>query len=360
MPRPRVRNTHRPSPATCLTLVAPLAGLLACSAPAMAQPRGSPPPRSTAPARPSVADLRPYRLDASHSDVQFSVGFVYGSRVRGRFDDLRGALLYDERMPERSSLTIVIGVASINTGSRHRDEHLRSTDFFDAAAHPRMIFQSQRVERSGDAWVLVGPLTMRGVTREIRIPFRPAYGPVVTPQGHRTLGFSASARLARKDFGILGGSTHNSWFDEVRSAAVADSVDVDLSVAWWDTEFDRERDRGREAALARIDRDGAASVVRTVRARHAQKPAEFEGAEWEMGQLARALLARRRVVDALEVLKLNAELFPRSAAAHASLGLGYEWAGEVAAAGRAYGTALALDRYDPLALERRRQLTRPR
>lgn len=53
------------------------------------------------------------------------------NRVRGQFDGVRGTLFYDHRSPETSSITVIIDASSLDTGSAHRDEHLRSDDFFD-------------------------------------------------------------------------------------------------------------------------------------------------------------------------------------------------------------------------------------
>jgi len=311
-------------------------------------------PRAAVPAQTGLP--RPFRIDASHSDVAFSVGFVHGTRVRGRFDDLRGTLFYDEADPARSSLTFVIGVKSINTGSTFRDEHLRSSDFFDAARFPRIVFQSERVERNGKDWQLTGKLTMRGVTREVVFPVRPTFGPVTAPQGLRTVGFSAAMKIARKDFGVLGGPKFNSWFDELRSAAVSDSVDVTLDVSWWETDFAVDRNAERDSVLARIARNGVKATMIDARRAFAANPKALEGAEWELTQAARALSGKGQHVDAVVVLEHARDLFPQSAASHAHLGLGYERIGDGSAARGAYDRALALDAFEPMAMERRRQL----
>ena len=77
------------------------------------------------------APFREYRIEAAHSMVGFSIGFL-GHPVHGRFDDVRGMIVYASGNPTSSSVTVAVGTKSINTGSAHRDEHLRSSDFFDA------------------------------------------------------------------------------------------------------------------------------------------------------------------------------------------------------------------------------------
>src|SRR4051794_6339283 len=93
--------------------------------------------------------LREYTVDFGHSIVEFSIGFAF-SRVKGRFTDAKGTILYDESNPVRSSVTMVFDAKSIDTGWPHRDEHLRTDDFFDVGKYPTIVFQSERLTRSGD------------------------------------------------------------------------------------------------------------------------------------------------------------------------------------------------------------------
>src|SRR4051812_5714705 len=126
----------------------------------------------------STSPMREFRIDAGHSDVAFSIGFL-GHPVRGRFDDIRGTIAYAAGDPAASAMTVVIGAKSIATGSAHRDEHLRSADFFDVAKYPTIVFRSTAIEGRGGALVANGVLTMHGVSRPVSIPFREASAPVV-------------------------------------------------------------------------------------------------------------------------------------------------------------------------------------
>src|SRR5947209_506094 len=90
--------------------------------------------------------LQEYAVDAGHSIVEFSVGFAL-ARVRGRFPDSHGTILYDPEHPEQSSVSVVIETKTIDTGWPHRDEHLRTDDFFDAEKYPTISFQSRIVQR---------------------------------------------------------------------------------------------------------------------------------------------------------------------------------------------------------------------
>jgi len=206
--------------------------------------------------------VREFRIDAGHSDIAFSIGFL-GHPVRGRFDDIRGTIVYAAGKPGASAITVVIGAKSIATGSAHRDEHLRSADFFDVARYPSIVFRSTTIESRGAALVANGVLTMHGVSRVVSIPFRESSPPIVDPHGSTIVLFSGQLRIARKDFGILGGSKYNDWFDEIRSATMADSVDISLDITGWDTDFDRIHQY--DAPLQRIERDGIASTLERLR-----------------------------------------------------------------------------------------------
>src|SRR5690606_39144402 len=105
-----------------------------------------------------------WNVDTSHSLLEFSVRHMGISTVRGRFREWSGALTTTEDgRPE--SITVTIEPASIDTGNKDRDDHLRSPDFFDAATNPQIRFQSTAIERTDDGtYRVTGDLDMNGVT----------------------------------------------------------------------------------------------------------------------------------------------------------------------------------------------------
>src|SRR5262245_48920344 len=121
----------------------------------LASASGAQTPRAS---RSAPHTLREYTVDFGHSIVEFSIPFAF-SRVKGRFTNAKGTILYDEANPANSSVTMVIEAKSIDTGWPHRDEHLRTDDFFDVDKYPTIVFQSERVTRNGDGWVADGQLT---------------------------------------------------------------------------------------------------------------------------------------------------------------------------------------------------------
>jgi polyisoprenoid-binding protein YceI len=121
------------------------------------------------------------------------------SNVKGHFDEFAGALVLDGTSIQTANATIQ--VKSVNTGIEKRDNHLRSGDFFDVANHPEIVFKSKRVEKSGDQTILIGDFTMRGVTKELRLPVTLS-GPVKDPQGNTRIGLEAKTKVNRKDYGM--------------------------------------------------------------------------------------------------------------------------------------------------------------
>ena len=107
-----------------------------------------------------------YDIDAKHSSVEFVARHLMISKVRGRFDDVEGTITVAE-VPEKSSVTVKIGAASVRTGEDQRDAHLRSGDFFNVDTHPHWTFVSTAVEQAGDQWKVTGDLTISGVTRPV-------------------------------------------------------------------------------------------------------------------------------------------------------------------------------------------------
>jgi len=146
-----------------------------------------------------------WNIDPAHTEVEFSVKHMMFTNVRGRFPQVKGTVNLNTDTPEASSVEVSIGVAGVDTGVADRDAHLRSGDFFDAEAHPAMTFRSRSVEGSlseaGDAFRIVGDLTIRGVTKEVVLDAR-YEGTGTDPWGGTRSGFSATTAVDRREFGL--------------------------------------------------------------------------------------------------------------------------------------------------------------
>lgn len=177
----------------------------------------------------TVATAAPARttwaIDAGHSNVEFAVKHLMIATVKGRFAAVSGTVQLDEQEPERSEVAVTIEAASIDTRQPDRDAHLRSADFFDAEHHLAITFKSSRVTREGDGEFRIdGDLSIRGVTRPVTLRATEE-GRGRDPWGGERLGFSAAAKINRRDFGL----TWNQLL-ETGGFAVGDEVKITLDV----------------------------------------------------------------------------------------------------------------------------------
>ncbi|MET0460499.1 MAG: YceI family protein [Ilumatobacteraceae bacterium] len=142
-----------------------------------------------------------WKIDPSHSEIQFYVRHMMISKVRGRFREFEGTIEIGER-PQDSRVDVVIEAASIDTRDRARDEHLRSAEFLDVERFPELRFTSTSA-RPGekDRWDVTGDLKVRDVTRPVvlHVEFN---GATVDPWGNLRAGFLADAEIDREDFDI--------------------------------------------------------------------------------------------------------------------------------------------------------------
>ena len=149
----------------------------------------------------TIPESGTFTLDASHTTVGFVAKHLMVSKVRGSFTDVSGAITIADE-PLASSVDVVIGAASITTGSPDRDKHLRSNDFLDLDNHPEITFRSTRVvSHSGSDFVLAGELTIRGVTREVELAVE-FDGLARSPWGQEVIAFTATTEIDREEFGI--------------------------------------------------------------------------------------------------------------------------------------------------------------
>src|SRR5688572_1903438 len=146
-----------------------------------------------------------YTIDRSHSVVGFSIRHNELTLVTGRFNDFSGTIHLDDKDLTKSSVDFKAKVESIDTGVENRDKHLRTADFFEVAKYPDMTFKSTRVERKGkDRYVLHGDFTLKGVTKQVALPFT-IVGAIKDGRGNTRFGVEGSTTIDRRDYGITWG-----------------------------------------------------------------------------------------------------------------------------------------------------------
>lgn len=161
-------------------------------------------------------------IDPNHSSVGFAVKHMMFATVRGRFNDFTGTVRFDPDHIERSAVDVTIQTATIDTGIGARDADLRSAKFFDVEQFPTATFHSTRVEGDGDRFVIHGDLTIKGITRPIRLKTG-FQGQGVNPAGFDVAGFEARGKLNRKDFDL-------SWNQALESGGVLVGDEVALTI----------------------------------------------------------------------------------------------------------------------------------
>jgi polyisoprenoid-binding protein YceI len=141
-----------------------------------------------------------WQIDPTHSDVSFSVRHMMVSKVRGSFTEFEGTIVTADE-PTDSTVTASITLNSIDTRNEQRDNHIRSADFFDVEQHPEMTYRSTSLSGNGENWTLDGELSLHGVTRRVPLSLE-VNGFTADPFGGQRVGFSATAEINRRDFGI--------------------------------------------------------------------------------------------------------------------------------------------------------------
>ena len=141
-----------------------------------------------------------WQIDPGHTEVAFIGRHFMLTRVRGRFTGVTGAIVVAEE-PGESTAEVIIDMASVESGSQARDDHLRSADFFDAARHPTATFRGRAARWQGTRGLLAGELTIRGITRPVTL--QAGYlGHVADPWGGQRAIFTAEGTLNREDWGL--------------------------------------------------------------------------------------------------------------------------------------------------------------
>lgn len=141
-----------------------------------------------------------WNVDPVHSTVEFQVqnmGIVW---VRGFFTDF-GGTLESTGEPGGTRASGTVEVASLDTRTEQRDQHLLSADFFDVETYPQITFQSTRIEPHGDGLRVVGNLTMKGVTHEVELDAK-VQGTVEDPWGNQRVGVEATGTINRREFDL--------------------------------------------------------------------------------------------------------------------------------------------------------------
>jgi polyisoprenoid-binding protein YceI len=166
-----------------------------------------------------------WRVDPTHSSIQFAVKHMGIASVRGKFTRFEGTLEVGENLATSKAYGKV-DASSIDTDEPDRDAHLRSPDFFDVENYPEITFESTRVEPiDAESSTVYGNLTMHGVTKEVRLDVA-VEGTDTDPWGNERVGLAASGVLKRSDFDMKFNQALGSG-----NLLVGDKVSISLDIS---------------------------------------------------------------------------------------------------------------------------------
>ena len=168
---------------------------------------------------PGFIKAQTWTFDDSHSNLRFSVTNLMVSEIEGSMKIIEADLVSAGNDFTNASVSIRADVNSIDTDHEGRDEHLRSPDFFDAAAYPDLVFRSTSFKKLSDHKYLVeGTLSFHGVTKTITLEAEATTA--VRPYDDKTVvGFRVHGTIKRTDFNISTGTPSTILEDTVEIKA---------------------------------------------------------------------------------------------------------------------------------------------
>jgi len=147
------------------------------------------------------ADL--YKIDPMHANLVWSANHFGFSSPSGKFSEVEGKIIIDERNPQNSSVEVFIKTNSITTGFTKFDTHLKSADFFNVEKFPIVTFKSTSVRSSGSNGAKVaGLLTIKEISKSVVLDVKInkiGKNPITQ---NKTIGMTISGKVKRSLFGI--------------------------------------------------------------------------------------------------------------------------------------------------------------
>ncbi|MCK0125350.1 YceI family protein [Gelidibacter sp. F2691] len=138
-----------------------------------------------------------WKLDPTHSEIEFKVKHMMISTVTGSFSDFDATVEAGDDTFKDAQFAFNAKIDSISTKNNDRDTHLKSDDFFNAEKYPQLTFKS----KSFDGEKMVGDLTIRDTTKEVTLDVD-FNGIAEDPYGQTKSGFEATGTINRKDFNL--------------------------------------------------------------------------------------------------------------------------------------------------------------
>lgn len=191
----------------------------ALAAPLIAQNAPQSPPGVADPSRATAGN---YKVDTGHTQIFWQVDHLGFSKYDGQFGGVTGTMELDPAKPSATKVSVTIPMSGLSTTVDALTKHLNNADFFDSPKYPAATFTSTKVEASGQTARITGDLTLHGVTRPVTLDARlVGAGPGMGPTKPVNVGFEATARIKRSDWGMNFGIP-----------MVSDQVDLRINAAF--------------------------------------------------------------------------------------------------------------------------------
>ena len=156
-------------------------------------------PEEAALAAPPAPDApAAWRVDTGASTINFAYLYTDESGdtpMNGRFTRWRADIRFDPENLPASRVSVTIETASANTSAAYHNNTLPTAPWFNSAANPAATFVANDIRARAGGYEARGTLTLRGVSRPVRLPFTLAI------QSGRAV-MNGSVAIARRDFGV--------------------------------------------------------------------------------------------------------------------------------------------------------------
>jgi len=144
-----------------------------------------------------------YRLDESHASLIFKINHLGFSNYVGRFENFSASLDFDVEDVSAAKVSAIIDMTSLDIANDEFAQTLMGPEWFDADQFPQAIFESKEIRAIGEnIGVMSGALTLHGVTRPIAFDVTFNGGARDFLRSAYVVGFSATAKIDRTEFGI--------------------------------------------------------------------------------------------------------------------------------------------------------------
>ena len=150
-----------------------------------------------------MAKTENYKIDPTHSFVQFKASHLGFSWLFGRFNDVKGELVFDSEDISKSQVSVTIDTNSLDSNHAKRDKHLKSDDYIDASKFPEATFKSTKVSQKGEDIMISGELNFRSISKTLDIKAQ-LIGAGDDPWGGNRRGYQGIATFDMTDFGMKG------------------------------------------------------------------------------------------------------------------------------------------------------------